>query len=313
MKILFTGASSFTGYWFVDLLAKLGHDVVATFTRAAGTYEGLRGRRVRKVCAAATPAEECTFGEERFLELVESDEWDVLCHHAAHVENYRSPDFGVAKAYDANTKNLRTVLEALRDRGCTRVVLTGTVFESGEGEGGNDQDELLAFSPYGLSKTLTAETFRYYCSVAEMRLGKFVVPNPFGPFEEPRFTTYLAKTWRSGETPIVATPAYVRDNIHVSLLARAYARFVEELGDAPGFERTSPSGYRETQGEFAQRFARELEPRLGLPCPLELAEQVTFEEPRVRVNTEPADGPTLGWDELGAWDELAAYYQENYL
>ena len=28
MKILFTGASSFTGYWFVKTLAEAGHEVI---------------------------------------------------------------------------------------------------------------------------------------------------------------------------------------------------------------------------------------------------------------------------------------------
>ena len=31
MKILFTGASSFTGFWFARALAAAGHEVVATF------------------------------------------------------------------------------------------------------------------------------------------------------------------------------------------------------------------------------------------------------------------------------------------
>ena len=34
MKILFTGASSFTSHWFVSKLAERGHEIWATFTRA---------------------------------------------------------------------------------------------------------------------------------------------------------------------------------------------------------------------------------------------------------------------------------------
>jgi hypothetical protein len=37
------------------------------------------------------------------------------------------------------------------------------VFEPGEGEG---DPELRAFSPYGLSKRFTADTFAYCCSVS---------------------------------------------------------------------------------------------------------------------------------------------------
>ena len=54
MKVLFTGASSFTGMWFVRELAKAGHTVVATFRRSAGAYadEGRR-RRVELALDAA--------------------------------------------------------------------------------------------------------------------------------------------------------------------------------------------------------------------------------------------------------------------
>ena len=33
MKILFTGASSFTGYWFIRELAAAGHEVTAIFRK----------------------------------------------------------------------------------------------------------------------------------------------------------------------------------------------------------------------------------------------------------------------------------------
>ena len=103
-----------------------------------------------------------------------------------------------------------------------------------------------------------------------------MIPNPFGPYEEPRFTAYLIRCWRSGETPSVRTPDYVRDNIHVTLLAAAYRRFVEGLPAKPAITKYGPSGYVESQGAFAQRFAREMQPRLGFPCPVEIAVQTEF-------------------------------------
>jgi hypothetical protein len=58
--------------------------------------------------------------------------------------------------------------------------------------------------------------------------------------------------------------------------------------------------------------ARELGPRLGLPCPVELKKQVEFAEPRIRINTDPLDADALGWDESAAWNELAHYYQRTH-
>ncbi len=189
------------------------------------------------------------------------------------------------------------------------MLLTGSVFEGGEGAG---SESLPHFSPYGLSKALTFEAFRYYCRRAGFSLAKFVIPNPFGPYEEPRYIAYLMKSWLAGTTPSCASPLYVRDNIHVSLLAKAYVRFAEELSAAPGFARSNPSGYVETQGAFTLRVAAEMRPRLGLPCPVELKKQVDFPEPRVRINTDAADVGALAWDESAAWDDLARHYREGH-
>ena len=309
MRILFTGASSFTGYWFVSELAGAGHEVVATFRKPAAEYTDVRKRRVAGLEKLCRPVCGAAFGSPEFLELIRANRFDLLCHHAADVTNYKSPDFNAVEALAANTRNLSAVLGELKQSGGRGVLLTGSVFDNDEGAG---SEGLPAFSPYGLSKSLTFQAFRYYTAAAGLPLGKFVIPNPFGPLEEPRFTAYLVKNWFAGKTPAVETPAYVRDNIHVSLLARAYAQFASRVPEAPPLIKLNPSGYVESQGAFALRFAREMQPRLGIPCNVELKNQTRFVEPRVRINTDMLDGAALGRDESDAWDELARYYRELY-
>ena len=307
MKILFTGGSSFTGYWFIKALAEAGHEVIATFTaRAADEYQGIRAERVRMLLEYSKPVFDCTFGQKRFIEVIQdSSSWDLFCHHAANVTNYKSPDFDVGAALSANTANAKLVLETLKSAGCHKMVLTGSVFEQNEGMG---EQPIRAFSPYGLSKGLTSEVFQYWCQQYGVGLGKFVIPNPFGPYEEARFTTYLAKTWMQGKKAGVNTPAYIRDNIHITLLALAYRKFVERLPLDFTYVKANPSGYVESQGAFAQRFATEMESRLEIPCLLELADQHVFEEPRVRINSDYIDGGNLGWSDSASWDELAEHY-----
>lgn len=308
MKILLTGASSFTGYWFLRELADAGHEVTAVYRRRPDAYaDQPRRTRVELGAALGRPVYGCAFGDDDFLRLIrEQGPWDLLGHHAADVTNYKSPDFDVLAAVRNNTHQLPAVLDALQAGGCRRVLLTGSGFEPDEGAGSQG---LPAFSAYGLSKGLTAQMFRYYCGARGLGLGKFVVPNPFGPYEEPRFTAYLVKTWRQGQVPAVSTPAYVRDNIHVSLLAKAYRWFADQVPES-GFRKFNPSGYVETQGAFARRFAAEVAPRLGLAGGVELKVQTEFPEPRVRLNTDLLDAAALGWDEAQAWDEIAAYYRE---
>lgn len=309
MKILFTGGSSFTGCWFVRELAAAGHQVVATFRRQADDYpDELRRRRVALAAEGCRPVFGVSFGDDAFLSLVKEGGWDLLAHHAAEVTDYKSPDFDVVGALQNNTRSLRRVLRELGEAGCRKVLLTGSVFEQGEGAG---SEGLPAFSPYGLSKGLTYEVFRYHCRLEGLHLAKLVIPNPFGPLEEPRYTTYLVRTWLAGGVPRCATPAYVRDNIHVSLLAKAYAAFAARLPASCGVSRLNPTGYAETQGAFTRRVAEELRVRLGVACDVELGVQAEFPEPRVRINTDVLDAAGLGWSEVAAWDELALYHLER--
>jgi nucleoside-diphosphate-sugar epimerase len=184
--------------------------------------------------------------------------------------------------------------------------LTGTYFEAGEGKG---DEPLLTFSPYSLSKTLTYELFRNHCRDLGVPLGKFVIPNPFGPMEEPRFTAFLMKGWKAGQVVDVRTPDYLRDNIHADLLALAYVRFAEHAAVAAvPLLKVNPSGYVEKQGAFAQRVAREVKARTGWACELNLMKQVEFNEPLNRSNTEPAAARELKWNEAVAWDEFVRFY-----
>lgn len=304
MRVLLTGASSFTGYWFAVALASAGHHVVAPLRSPRASYtEGTRAARVRQLAAVAEVVDKAPFGSDRFLEVAGDGRYDLLCHHAARVTGYRDPGFDAAGALAENTANLSAVLDRLADGGLPAVLVTGSVFEPGEGAGSMP---LVAFSPYGLSKAFTAQLLAYRCAEIGLRCAKFVIPNPFGPLEEPRFCSYLLRTWRQGAAALVGTPAYVRDNIHVGLLAAAYAKFAGEVA-AGTRERLNPSGYVETQMRFAERLAEAMRPRLGLACALEAAVQTEFPEPLIRINTEPAAFYVEGWDEDQAWDAVAGH------
>jgi UDP-glucose 4-epimerase len=302
MKILFTGASSFTGFWFVQNLARAGHEVVCPVTGDLENYTDSRRARVEQLKSVSRLVPQSPFGTEKFLQLAGAETFDLLCHHAADVTNYKSADFDTLRALQNNTLNLRPVLKAVK---CP-VVLTGSVFENDEGAG---DEPRRAFSPYGLSKGLTFQVFRYHCAEAGLPLGKFVIPNPFGPFEEPRFTAFLMKNWKAGKPVEVKTPDYLRDNIHIDLLAAAYLAFAQKTAATrEPLLKTNPSGYVEKQGEFAQRVAREIKSRHGWACDLKLAKQEDFSEPLNRTNTEPAAPAIPAWSESKAWDAFAQFY-----
>jgi len=313
MKVLFTGGSSFTGFWFVKTLAAAGHEVVCPLRGGTDKYEGIRKRRVEQLRTLCRFFPEAPFGSENFLKLAREEKFDLLCHHAAEATNYKSLDFDVLAALGSNTFNLRTVLKTLQ---CP-VVLTGTFFENDEGQDPESEKAsgdwgLRAFSAYGLSKGLTWQCFRHYCHEAGAPLGKFVIPNPFGPFEEPRFTAHLMKNWREGKVVTVKTPDYLRDNIHADLLAAVYGPFAGRVAAMKsGCVKINPSGYVEKQGEFAQRVAREVRSRTGWQCGLELAKQEDFSEPLGRMNPQPATSLAPKWSEALAWDGFVDFFASS--
>ena len=195
MRILLTGASSFTGYWFAKKLADAGHSITAPLRGISEDKNSTpRAQRVKYLSQIAEIIPECSFGSKKFIELINSSDFHVLCHHAAEVKDYKNPDFDIQAAVCSNTKNARSVLNIMAQRGLKSCIVTGSVFENDEGCGNYP---LKAFSAYGVSKAITAQIFRFYCDELQLKHGKFVIPNPFGPLEEPRLGAYLAKTWKA--------------------------------------------------------------------------------------------------------------------
>lgn len=301
-RILLTGVSSFTGAAFACALARAGNEVVATLTRdGVGAYEGLRRQRLEAAAAAGVRlVPGVVFGGDACLALVREG-FDVIGHHAADVTNYKSPDFDALAAVANNTRGLRALVEATG----AAWVLTGTYFEPDEAcwdpaesarrgaevapavvEVEQGKDPARAFSPYGLSKALTWQVVRHACALAGVPVTKFVLPNPYGPGEEPRFPDFLRRHWAEGKVPRIQTPEYVRDNCPVDALADAYVRACAE---APrhAVRRCNPSGHVESVRQFALRLAALAEREFGRPCPVETPAQTVWNEPACRFNTEP--------------------------
>lgn len=306
MKILLTGASSFTGLYFAKALAQKGHKVIAALSaKNTHDYQEIRAVRVRELHQYAEIVTDAGFGSANFLRLLKESGCEVLCHHAAEVRDYKNPDFNFIAATAKNCDNIREVFRIAKEIRLQSMVLTCSVFEANMGLG---NDPMRAFSPYGLSKTLTREIFSYFAVVNALPLKLFAIPNPFGPYEEPRFVNYLVQNWRKGETPTVNTPLYIRDNIPVDLLSLAYVECVEDRSSQM-LRRFLPQGYVESQGAFAERVAREFSHRMGVNYQVKLAIQKDFAEPIMRVNSENARLRFTEWNEEVFWGMYFEYYR----
>ena len=299
MRILITGPSSFSGAFFIEALANAGHEVVTTLTGSLSSYRGVRSLRVQKAATYATIHEGVSFGDDRFVNLVQCESFDVFCHHGAWTKEYNSMNYDFGSAFSNNTRSMNIVCKALSENGCRKVIVSGSIFEEVE----------KLFSPYGLVKKLTAQTAEFYGTHFGMQVSKFVIPNPFGPLDNPKLIAHLMKDWHAGRSACVWPPLYVRDNIPVSLLALGFVHWVEQCPSIVGTSSFAPSGYISTMGEFVERVARELRPRLGLECAVEMGTQTDFSQPMVLVNDTPIRSMFPTWDEHCFWDQMAAHQQ----
>lgn len=302
-RVALTGASSFTGLWIAEALAGAGFQVVAPLRRGRGDYTGVRAWRVERLAAVAEVVFETPVDSPAFRRLMAGAGLDLLAHHAADIPGYRSPDYDAQAGVARNLAGVAAGIAAFAKGGGRGLLATGTYFESGEG--GSE----AAASPYGLSKALTNAAQARLAREAGLGFGKFVIPAPFGPWEEGRIVWSLFQAWTQGRPGEVRTPAYVRDHLPAPLLARAYVQAALAMLDAGADEvRFRPSGMVTRVGDFARRTAEEVRARTGMACEVLEHPQAAFPEPEVRANDQPqrfAEG-----EEAAFWDAYVAFYDQ---
>ena len=301
-RVVLTGGSSFTGLWIAETLAARGFEVTATVTRAAGAYAGLRAARIARLAQSARIVHEAPVASDRFRTVLAETQADLLAHHGADIPGYRSPDYDPAAGFARNIEGVAEAVGVFARAGGRALLATGTYFEGGEGGGAE------AASPYGVSKTMTNAAQARLAADAGLAFGKFVIPSPFGRWEEGRIVWSLMQAWTDGRAGEVRTPDYVRDQLPAPLLARAYGEAAVSVLEAAEPVRFRPSGFVERVGDFARRIGREVGARTGMTCAIVEHPQRDFPEPKRRANDEPTEFAPA--EAARFWDDYVAYYDE---
>ena len=305
MRILFTGASSFTGYWIVNQLKKDGFDVVLVLNKfESNPLDELRKKRLTNLINDFKVYLNIEYGSREFFELIRNIKFNIFSHHFFYTKDYKNQNYNISESLLNSVGDISKLFDIIKRKKCNTIILTGTYFE--EGEGGKENN--FPVSPYGLAKTLAYKIFNYYSKINNIKLSKFIIPNPFGPYEDYKFTSYLADNWLNNKIPLIKTPSYIRDNIPVDLLAMSYSYLIKENLKNNHILKIAPSGYIGSNKKFAEKMATELLKRLKIDCKFKTEKQIDFSEPLKRFNINNMFKIIKNYKEDLFWDNLSRYY-----
>lgn len=240
MRVLVTGAGGFVGEHLVRNLLEAGHEVVAAARRPFEPPSGV-ALEVFDIRQAV-----------HVKRAVESGHPDAVIHLAAQAsvqESWKDP----GATYRVNLLGTSNLLEALRDRTDTRVLLVGSAQVYGRPALDRpllESDPLRPASPYALSKVAQELLGRLYFS----EFGRpIVAARPFnhtGPGQKPdyvvgAFCSRILEMERGGErTMHVGRLDNIRDFLDVRDVVNAYRLLVESGAAGEAYNVASGEGVR---------------------------------------------------------------------
>ena len=194
MRVLLTGATSFTGAYIAKALKSQGIDLFVSSTRDTCDWNQLENLRWQ-FCELKKEnlIEKAPLDSFNFLECIENIKPEVFINHGAPVGNFRSPEFSLERFKREVCESLDQVFSKLKLNGAKTVIHSGSEFE--------DQIPDREASRYTEAKKLQWNYVREYGQKYSIKVIRVAIPNPFGPLEsESKLLPRLIKAWTKNET-----------------------------------------------------------------------------------------------------------------
>lgn len=219
MNVLVTGGAGFIGSYVAAAHVEAGHDVVIVDNLVTGKMGNIpEGARF----------EQLDITTDAFDAFMRAERFDIVNHHAAHMELRVSVERPLMDA-ETNVLGSLRLLEAAHQTGVQHVVLAST---GGAIYGVQDYfpaDELhpqRPMSPYGVAKRAMELYADYYREVHGLSSTVLRYTNVYGPrqnpFGEAGVIAIFLNKWLSGGQPTVyGDGEQTRDYIHAHDVARA--------------------------------------------------------------------------------------------
>lgn len=304
MKILFTGISSFTGFWIANYFANKGYTIDAVLTKKTiRQYDSLRSERLSKLSDNINLIFDCKFGDNKFISLIRSNQYEIIIHHASNVNNYNSDSFDWQLAINENTNNIEIVIEEIASNSNTIFAYSSTVFE----KGGISKDQPI--NKYAFSKKISKEIIKFFCVKYNIKFTQIYITNPFGPLEDLKLNHHILSSWKKNTDVVIKTPKYIRDFIPVDLLAISYFEHIVSLQTSNNLISSySPSGYKMKISDYLNFLSNKLYQLIGDKKEFKTEDQINFSEPIELVNDSNVLLNAI-WNEKEFWVQYFNYYK----
>lgn len=219
--IFLTASSSFTGFNFAQEISQK-KKLICFLSKKKNQYLGIRLKRINflKRNKNIIIVYDCPFGSLKMINIMKKYSNIIFCFHHAHTLNYKNDSlYEMHKGYASDLNNIDHFFLQLK-KNIKKLILTSSIFEKRFTGKEND------FSKYALNKSLTYETIKFFCTTNKIKFINFVISNPFGPFEDTRFTNYILNCWLNNKSAIINHPNLIRENIYISDLKISYNKVV---------------------------------------------------------------------------------------
>jgi UDP-glucose 4-epimerase len=298
-KIAITGVSSFTGAELAREFSCSGYEVHGLCRAELSSYTGLKLQRLRSLKGVVLHG---NLKSERGDHAVWIKEHrpNVWIHHHHAMENFRLQTYDLTQANKVSLDPLDAWVRALEESHAESVIHTGSYFEPGEG----GQPIHSVCTPYAHSKKEVWLALENRLKNSSLRLGKVVIPNPFGALENPdRLIPTLLMRARSGEPFDLWTPSASADQIPAHALAEVY---VQTLGQLREKHRviSRPSGRVIDNATWVREVCDSLlRKRLQVLPPEIRVHSGDHERPALSYQNPALERIQIDWSQV--WDEYA--------
>tara|TARA_B100000579_G_scaffold422505_1_gene424602 strand:- start:1163 stop:2071 length:909 start_codon:yes stop_codon:yes gene_type:complete len=277
MRLLFLGASSFTGYHFVNKISdNKQNKIYCTLTKNLNKYKSTRLERIKLLNKKKNIffINKVKFGDKKFIKLLSRKKFDIICLHHASTKNYNNDlKFNLNKSIKENTPNIRKVFSKIHNQ--TTIIVTNTIYQK------INEKKYKAVNKYGISKSITYDKIKSICKEFDFKLKSIFITNPWGILEEKKLNYYLINNWLKNKKTFISHPNYIRDNIYIDKLTKYYLKILNSNSTKINY---FPSGYCSTNKVFIEAFKIKFEKFFNKKVKIEYANNAKYSQPMSRIN-----------------------------